>query len=168
MRRGAIILVVGLFGAVLAYCAVYLYSTSRQRQLLDAPAPELAWLKTEFKLSDAEYQRITELHEGYLPSCEEMCRRIGQKNAEIKKLIDANAATPALEQKLAEAAQLRLQCQTNMLQHFVAVSKQMPEEQGRRYLTWIQERTLFDSGGMMAQHGQSTRATPESKPQHSH
>lgn len=162
MRRAAIVLILGVLGAVLGYCAVYFYSTSRPRQILTSDAPELEWLRKEFQIGEAEFRRISELHQAYLPQCEEMCRRIGTKNSEIKQLIDAQAGVDRLEQKLAEAAQLRLQCQTNMLHHFIAVSRQMPPDQGRRYLTWIQERTLFDGGaGMMAHHQQP--AEPESK-----
>ena len=48
----------------------------------------------------------------------------------------------AVEQKLKEAGELRVQCQQNMFNHFLEVSRQMPSEQGKRYLQWVQERTL--------------------------
>ena len=150
MRRVLLILAVGLVGAVVAYCALYYRGTSRERGMMDAPAPELAWLRDEFHLGSNEFQRITELHEGYLPQCEEMCRQIAQKNGEMKLLVSATNADPAaLHRKLTEAAQLRLECQSNMLNHFIAVSRQMPPEQGRRYLAWIQEKTLLHGGDMM-------------------
>lgn len=172
MRRSVLILLLGLIGAVAGYCALYLFSTSRHRVLLESPAPELAWLQREFNLSSAELQRITELHEGYLPRCEEMCRRIAEKNGEIKQALSGTEVDArVVEQKLAEAGQLRLQCQTNMLHHFIAVSRQMPPEQGRRYLAWIEERALTDSSGMMVQHeiapsGASGRDKPT--PHHHH
>ncbi len=155
MRRAVNVLVAGLVAALAAYCALYYFRTSCDCPRLDGPAPELQWLKDEFRLGEPEFQRIVRLHEEYKPRCAEMCRRIAGKQAEFKHLIDlgeTNAA--ALEQKLAEAAALRLQCQTNMLRHLLSVSAQMPPEQGRRYLTWIQERTFVESGGMMEGHKQ--------------
>lgn len=172
MRRPVVILILGLLGAVAGYCAIYYFGTSRDRELLDSPTPELAWLQHEFNLSTNELQRITELHEGYLPRCEEMCRRIADKNSEIKQALTNSVLDDRLvERKLAEAAQLRLQCQTNMLHHFIAVSRQMPPEQGRRYLAWIEERTFTDSSGMMAQHEKSSSKAPaggDETPHHHH
>ena len=170
--RAAIILILGVAAAVAGYCAVYFCSTSQHRALLDSPAPELAWLKREFRLSDAEFQRITKLHRGYLPRCGEMCARIADKNDEIRQLIGStNADVRQIEQKLAEAGQLRLQCQSNMLHHFIAVSQAMPPEQGRRYLAWMEERTLIDTGGMMAHHQpavEQTTAPEPAMPEHHH
>jgi hypothetical protein len=171
MRRPLVILILGLVGAVVSYCAIYFSSTSRQRALMEAPAPELAWLQQEFSLSDLEFQRISQLHDGYLPRCAEMCRRIAAKNTEIKQLFaSTNIDAAAVEQKLAEAAQLRVQCQTNMLRHFIAVSRQMPPEQGRRYLTWIEERAFGEIGGMMAQHeiDKTDKAVEAGAGQHHH
>ena len=42
-------------------------------QQLVPPGDDLAWFRREFRLSDAELQRIRQLHEGYLPTCREMC-----------------------------------------------------------------------------------------------
>jgi hypothetical protein len=49
---------------------------------------------------------------------------------------------PVAQQKLAELAVLRAQCQAQMLQHFTEVSQTMPPEQGRRYLAEMQRLTL--------------------------
>lgn len=152
MKRAAIILFLGLAGAVGAYCALYFHSTTRHREILESPAPELAWLKDEFHLGDAEFQRITDLHDGYQPHCKEMCHRIDKKNAELKALLETtNVLTAEIEQKLVESAQLRVECQKQMLQHFLEVSRQMPAEQGRRYLSWVQERTFLPRYGMTEQ-----------------
>jgi len=97
----------GCFPAIAAYCGFYLLGAAPGRDLLRSKTPELAWLKKEFDLSDAELARITELHQAYRPHCVEMCRRIDAKNAELKELLARTSAmTPEVEQKLAEAAQL--------------------------------------------------------------
>ena len=143
-RSGSIILVVGLALAFLAYFGGYFAGTARHRAMLRSDVPELAWLKEEFNLSEAEFQRITELHEAYLPKCGERCTLIDAKNNELRQLLaQAGTVTPEIERKLAEAAALRLECEKAMLAHFLAVSKAMPPEQGKRYLAWIEQQTFM-------------------------
>lgn len=138
----------GLLLAIVGYCAVYFPFTSKERELLRESQPEMAWLKKEFHLNDAEYERICELHKGYLPKCEEICRSISAKNAELKSIFaQTNALTRDTEKKLAEIAELRAKCQAQMLQHFFAVSRVMPPEQGKRYLEWVQEKTILHPHG---------------------
>jgi hypothetical protein len=104
---------------------------------------DLAWLRSEFRLSDAELARIRQLHDGYLPKCREMCAHIAARKIELQAALAANQGlTPEVEQKLTEIASLRAQCQVNMLRHFHEVSQAMPPEQGRRYLAEMQRITL--------------------------
>src|SRR5947209_5865757 len=102
MRRPARIVVisitVGLLAGGLAYfCAMRL--AARQTASND----DLAWLRREFRLSDAEMNRIRNLHQGYLPKCGEMCAKIAAKRAEVEAAL-ANQAqgTTVAEQKLVE------------------------------------------------------------------
>ena len=153
MRRVVLILSAGLLGAVLAFCVFYYCGTRNERHLMDSEQPELAWLKSEYNLSDAEFNRISALHSAYLKDCEQMCMRIAEKNRELKELLaHTNGVTAEVEKNLADAAQLRAQCQRNMLQHFIQVSKQMPAEQGQRYLVWVQEKTFGGKKDMMSEH----------------
>src|SRR4051812_33525318 len=123
MHKAINMLVLGLLAAVAGYSAFYFVGTAPSREILQEQRPELAWLKKEFSLSDAEYARVTELHAAYLPACQERCRRIAAKDAELRALLKTNAFTAAIETKLAEAAQLRAECQAAMLKHFYAVSQ---------------------------------------------
>lgn len=148
MRRRWLIFVAGLFLAVCGYCALYFAGTANHRQLMEQATPELAWLKHEFNLGNAEFERITKLHEEYLPNCEKMCRLIMVKNKELGELMaHTNAVTPEIEKNLLEAGQLRAECQRRMLAHFYEVSRTMPPEQGQRYLEWVRERTILRSRG---------------------
>jgi len=153
MRRALLILFAGIIGAALAYCAFYFAGTKHERHLMESEQPELAWLKTEFGLGEAEFKRISEMHGAYLQDCEQMCHRIAVKHRELKHLLArTNAMTPEIEQNLSEAAQIRAECQRNMLRHFMEISRQMPPEQGRRYLAWVQEKTLGGKRGMASEH----------------
>lgn len=152
MKRAALIVLVGALLALVAYCGFYFGGTTAQRELLEAQTPELLWLKQEFNLSDAEFKRVSELHENYLPGCKEMSRRIDQTNAALKQLLVSRTdVTPEIEKALADAAELRVHCQKMMLKHFYEVARTMPPEQGRRYLEWVQEKTFLPHYGTSTQ-----------------
>ncbi len=154
MKRLALILGLGLLACVAGYFGAYvLHAGSAAGAMRSGTAPELAWLKEEFHLSDAEFDRIAKLHAAYKSHCAEMCRRIDTANAEVKEaLAKSDHVTPEIEQKLAAAEQLRVECHTAMLQHFYAVSQSMPPEQGRRYLEWVEDQ-IFPSESHMDMSG---------------
>lgn len=144
MKRSLLILFGGLVLGALAYAGMYRAGTAESCCMTESKAPELAWLKQEFHLSEAEFARISELHEQYLSGCAERCHQIDLKNQELAKLLAAtNNVTPQIQQALADAAQLRAQCQSQMLQHFYEVSRTMPADEGKRYLDWVQSKTLL-------------------------
>jgi hypothetical protein len=94
----------------------------------------LAWLRTEFKLSDAQLTAIKELHETYREACAVHCA----------KIMDAqNRGAPA-----AEVAALEKTCVTAMTEHFKRVAALMPPGQGERYLAIVLPRIAdFDHRG---------------------
>ena len=149
MKRGPLILVFGLIAAAATYGCIYFVCTSPSRAMQASDKPELAWLKDEFNLSDAEFKRISELHASYLPQCMQMCRKIDAQNNQLQKLLStATNVTPEIEGVLAEASRLRGDCQTMMLRHFMQVSQTLPPEQGRHYLAWVKEKAFLPNYGM--------------------
>lgn len=165
MKRGLLILGLGVVGAVLAYYCVYLIGTATPRAMMQSPQPELAWLKHEFNLGDAEFKRISELHDDYLPQCIERCRRIDESNGRLFKTLDtATEITPDIETLLKERAQLRATCQSEMLEHFFEVSRTMPPEHGRRYLAWARDNTCLREQAM--DHGADHHATTSRPARH--
>jgi hypothetical protein len=125
-----------LIAAVVAGLAYFCTMRLCARQMA---AEDLSWLKREFRLSDADMQRVRGLHDGYLPQCRDMCAKIAAKQAELEKALDKGESPDA---KLMELATLRAQCQAQMLRHFEEVSRAMPPEQGKRYLGEMQKMTL--------------------------
>src|ERR1051326_8468672 len=131
MKKGVLILVLGLLAAAAAYGCMYFVCTSASRSLKRSETPELAWLKAEFKLSDAEFKRVSELHAAYLPQCRDKCREIDAQNVKLQTLLsDATNMTPEITAALAENSRLRSECQSMMLRHFSQVSRTMPPEEG--------------------------------------
>ena len=134
---GALILGATLFAG--AYIGSRQVCVTRMAQSTD----DLDWLKREFHLSAADMARIRQLHAGYMPECEEMCKRIAEKKSELEQTMSGMTnLTVAARQKLTEMGELRAQCQAQMLEHFVEVSRAMPPDEGRRYLAEMRRVTL--------------------------
>ena len=143
MRRSLTLVIAMLLAGVAIAGGSYLLGCRICARQLATSGDDLAWLRREFRLGDAEMQRIRQLHEGYLPKCHENCARIAAKKKELQAALDhAKGMTPEARQKLDEVAALRAKCQANMLGHFYEVSQAMPPEQGRRYLAEMQRLTL--------------------------
>lgn len=144
MRRGFLIIGLGVIVALAAYAGSYFAGTARSRQLLHSQQPELAWLKQEYHLSDAQFARVLKLHNAYLPQCEKRCNQIAALNVQLEQaLLNTSSVTPIIQGLLNRRAQLRVKCQTEMLKHFYAVSRTMPPAEGRRYLLWVQQHTCL-------------------------
>ena len=143
MKRSLII----LFGALALGTAIFAssYFVAQRATVMCCanPTDNLSWLRTEFHLNDAEMARIRRLHEGYRPKCAEICAKIARQKQELQSLLgNSTNITAEAQAKLNEIAMLRAECQSNMLQHFVAVSQAMPPKQGQRYLAEMKRLTL--------------------------
>jgi hypothetical protein len=151
MKRSLLILIV----AILAGSALFGSSYLMSRHLCEACTPhtdDLDWVRQEFHLSDADMARVRALHEGYMPKCADMCAQIAAKKRELGgALTGATNVTPIARQKLTELALLRAQCQSQMLEHFIEVSRAMPPEKGSRYLAEMEQLLVTDSRGDSAQ-----------------
>ena len=142
MKRPLPALLVGLLLGALAFGLVYWLQTRTHRSLRREPSAELAWLRHEFQLSPAEFARVVELHQNYRPTCAELCRRIEEQNRRLQDAVLAtNAMTPEIRQLVTETGQARDACRQAMLTHLYAVAREMPPEQGRRYLALMIDST---------------------------
>ena len=120
-------------------------------------------MKKEFNLSAAEFARVSELHEAYLPRCKERCRHIAELNDRLLQLVTSGTEmTPEIEKLLTERGKMRSDCQAEMLKHFFAVSRTMPPDQGKRYLVWVRNQTCLAEQVM--NHGEGNHAITEHSP----
>lgn len=104
---------------------------------------EMRWLRAEFKLSDAQFARISTLHEAYQPKCQQFCAAIAASNQKVAQLIaTSNSMTPELAAALQESAQVNLTCRQGLLEHVYSVSREMSPAEGRRYIAMMQERLV--------------------------
>ena len=143
MRRPLLILAAMLIAGAAVFFGGQRLAAHWCAKHMARPTDDLAWLRLEFRLNDAELARVRKLHDGYLPKCREFCERIDARKRELQAVLASGTNTPAaIERKLIEIGTERAQCQAAMLQHFRQVSQVMPPEQGRRYLAEMQRLTL--------------------------
>lgn len=153
MKKGGLILLSGLLLGTAAFSGFYYLGTTPCRTMMQEPQPELAWLKKEFNLSDADFARVTAMHEAYMPQCAKRCQVIEGQNVKLRELLaNSPTVTPEVENLLTERAKTRALCEAEMLKHFQEVSRAMPPEQGRRYLAWVQEQTVLSAQAMESRH----------------
>ena len=85
MRRPLFLLLVTLAAGVAIFAGAFYACQYTCRCYQAQPADELAWLRLEFHLNDAEMARIRRLHEGYRPKCEAICAQIAAKKSAATK-----------------------------------------------------------------------------------
>ena len=131
----ALILMAAVLAGALAFVAAYRGASAPDCCRNHSSARELGWLRQEYQLSDAQFERIVQLHTEYAPRCAEMCQRVRVERARLARLIqEARATTPEVAEALQQTAALELQCRQATLAHIYAVAAEMPPGEGRRYV----------------------------------
>jgi hypothetical protein len=138
MKKGMLLLVVALVAGMAAFCFMRWQKGGAHSHhtgvALDS-MPELAWLRTELQLSEAQFAKVKELHAAYRPKCMEMCRRISEAHEKIEVLAAANRViTPEYQAALKEHADIHVECQAAMLKHLYETAGTLREDQAKRYL----------------------------------
>lgn len=118
----------------------------------DGTDAELGWLKREFSLDSAQYEKVLALHHAYRPICADHCNRYIAVRRRLDDLL-RNQASWSAEASAAIAEQARIQgeCHASMLKYAYDVAACMSPEQSRRYLTMIKMQLMEgDPAGMFA------------------
>jgi hypothetical protein len=143
MRKGAVLLIVGIVLSAVLYIAYYCFATAPMAGMLKQPGGGLEWLRREFHLTDAQYARIHQLHDSYAPACARMCEKVTRANARLEEVIRRNdGVTVEVQAAMEESAAVRRECSLAMLAHAYVVSAEMSPDQGQRYLEMIQSRLV--------------------------
>lgn len=95
----------------------------------------MAWLRTDFHLTDAQFAAIKKLHDSYSIECEEHCRAI-QVAAEARSALRTapNAEAAALAAANRRVEELRLVCESAIATHVRRCAAEMSPAAGQRYL----------------------------------
>jgi hypothetical protein len=76
MKRSILVLAIALVAGVTAFCLIRAQIAAKPQSVLLDSMPELAWVKSELKLSDEQFAKVSALHAAYRPKCMEMCGKI--------------------------------------------------------------------------------------------
>lgn len=118
----------------------------------DGTDAELGWLKSEFVLTSAQYEKVLALHHAYKPVCAGHCMRYITTHRQLADLLKSQTAwTPETDRLFAERARIQSECHASMLKYAYAVAACMSPEQGSRYLEMIKLQLIEgDPAGMFA------------------
>ncbi|MEO8351738.1 MAG: periplasmic heavy metal sensor [Chthoniobacteraceae bacterium] len=141
--KAFVILVIAVLLGVGSYVLCFRSATAPMNAMLTQPAGELEWLRREFRLTDAQFERIKTMHRDYSPKCDAMCEKIAQTNGRLEALIGSEkAVTPALRAAVHDSAVAQEECRQSLLAHVYAVSAEMSPEQGARYVAMMKPRLI--------------------------
>ncbi len=135
-RLHLLLIAIVAFGG--AYGAARLYQTTRPvasaAVVLDG-LPELAWLRQELGLSDAQFEQVATLHRAYRPRCEALCAKITTAQERVHAAAAGKATlTPELTAALEEQARVQSACQQAMLAHLYETAALMEPAQATAFL----------------------------------
>lgn len=118
----------------------------------DGTDAELAFLKREFALTPAQYDKVLALHHAYSPVCADHCTRYMTAHRRLADRLKSQTAwSPEASALIAEQARVQGECHASMLKYAYDVAACMSPEQGRRYLEMIKMQLIEgDPAGMFA------------------
>jgi len=132
---GTAALIVALAAAT---CAVAFYFSSDPAvKAAVAKGDAMEWLRTDFQLTDAQFEKIEALHASYSSVCEEHCRAIMQATAARNELRSQAADAASLAAADERVQQLRQVCETAIASHVRQCAALMSPEAGQRYLALV-------------------------------
>ncbi|MDB6134890.1 MAG: hypothetical protein JWM59_3133 [Verrucomicrobiales bacterium] len=135
MKKPLLILLLILSAGACAFCFTHFRKQQERGGVLLDTMPELVWLRSELKLSDDQFRKVSGLHAAYQPKCVEMCARIARAHRRLETLArEGTSLNPELEAALKEHAAVHLECRQAMLNHIYQTSAQLDRKQSARYL----------------------------------
>jgi hypothetical protein len=137
-----------LTAAVVAGAVCYQIGSERELRAAAKAGDPMLWLRTEFRLSDAQHARIAQLHYDYAKVCGDHCFAIQQamEAAAAARASKADAAKIAESER--RVRELEKVCEQAIEKHLRAVAACMPAAEGERYLGLVLPRiAAFDHSG---------------------
>jgi hypothetical protein len=147
MKKAFFVMVMAIAAGLVAFCVMRSYQQKERNGVMLDSMPELAWLRTDLKLSDAQFAEVSRLHAAYRPKCEEMCMEIAKARHDLEATTlrnrEMNAEVQAAVQKHADT---RARCRQAMLQHMYETAAVLDASQATRYLETMLPYAMDDAG----------------------
>jgi hypothetical protein len=134
MKNWLIMLGFALAAAMGAYAFFFVINDQPEVRRAARARDAMQWLRVEYRLDDAQWTLIKQLHEAYDEVCGRHCAAI---------LAARERAAPTTE-----VAALERVCVDGMTTHFKQVAALMPADQGERYLAMVLPKVVgYDHAG---------------------
>jgi hypothetical protein len=134
MRRLFVVLGMAIAAGGLAFAWVRGNLAADAEDLMARDGSDIAWLRTEFELSDEQFAAIEQLHADYSPQCARHCAAIIAATDELRAFGEGGAPPRQLAAARDRLADLEEVCNNATREHLKSVSSVMPPEESRRFL----------------------------------
>lgn len=95
----------------------------------------LRWLKDEYHLDDATFEKVSALHRDYFRQCDKMCRQINEADRPLLwRARHRNRQPDEVDAQLARDQIVCGDCEKAATEHLKQVAALMPGESGQRFL----------------------------------
>lgn len=153
MKRGLIILIVAvMLGVGMFFGSQQMLKSCDCMNTMQMPVedgsllPELQWLRLSLHLTEAQFEKVRDLHLAYQPRCAELCMRVQHSDhALLETASSSRSVTKDVVNLMCERAELTQECQRAMLQHVYATAACMEAEQANNYLRTVLPQVLAHS-----------------------
>ncbi len=148
MKKGLLIVALALVAGAVAFWSMRSSRMAGHHDVRLDSMPELAWVRSDLKLTDEQLAKVTQLHAAYRPKCVDMCDRIATARGKVEALAKAGrGVTPELQAALREHADTHAECQQAMLRHMYETAAALDPDQATRYLETMLPMALEFSHG---------------------
>lgn len=138
MKKALLPILLAIAGGMLAYYLMRSHRLAARDEVLLDSLPELTWVKTDLKATDAQFEKLVEMHRAYRPKCVELCRRITAAHEKVEDLArKSRTMTPELDAALREHATTHAECQQAMLKHIYQTAALLDPAPSSRYIETV-------------------------------
>jgi hypothetical protein len=135
MRGGILVLLLGLAVGVTTHMVYFQMHRPADADSLDG---QLAWMKSELHLSDAQFARIRELHEASSPRLRALAAQVSQMQAEFAAFENTRRATDRVDfiefaQFVETRRAINRECLDSTRQLVMAAADEMTPSQREHY-----------------------------------
>lgn len=139
MKRILLTLVLGLTAGLGTHLAYYRYNEPAPTDTLDG---QLAWMKSELKLSDSQFARIKELHQASHPRLRAMAAQVAHMQIEFGEFERARRTTDRVDflefARFVESRRnLNRECLDSTRQLVLASAEVMTPDQRQQYISLV-------------------------------
>lgn len=139
MKRPLLTLLLGLIAGLAVHFAYYGWHRRTGPETLEG---QLAWIRSELRLSDAQFARIRELHQASRPRLQLMAAQVAQMHAEFAEFERARRTSDRVDflefaRFVENRRALNRECLDSTRQLVLASAEVMTPEQRERYIRLV-------------------------------